>query len=246
MEDVVMSRIPCALALSAGALCCIASLAVAQDTTSSAPATPVSAAPPLQAAAPRSHGPSFYHFSIGVGGGWVVPVGTNQTLPISTGFNGQVYVLIKLLSALPALRFNVGLTHYNLKHAFDSTLGGIGGTTGSINKNQQVLSGVGGIQLTLFHVGPVRPYVTGGLGAFQIRTNLDSATGTPGTTTGRTQSSINFGVDYGGGLALVFGRVSAFTEARAENVFTSDNNGKIKNNHIQSVPIAFGLTVGLF
>lgn len=198
-----------------------------------------------QYAAPK--GAKLYHFSIGLAGGVTVPTGNSDT-PLKTGYNGQAYVLIQPLRFLPAIRFNVGYTRSTYK---DSTGFSSGASVpGYFGRNQEVLSGVGGLNLNLFHIGPVTPYITAGVGAFDVRTTVDTAqTQDPGggsTTSGRTQSTINFGIDAGGGLALALGRVSAFVEARVQNVYTN-GGGLIKSSkHIMAVPVSFGLAVGLF
>ena len=176
----------------------------------------------------------FYHVTLGVAGGLTVPTG-NSTTPIQTGFNGQAYVLVRLLPFLPVLRFNLGYSHYAFKDALDSAAG-----AGYNGKSRQVLSGLGELSLPLFKIGPVRPYVLAGVGAFHVRTSADSA------AVGKTQTSFNFGIDGGGGLSLALGRFSAFAEGRVQNVYTKAG-GFIKSaKQIQAVPVSFGLAVGLF
>jgi len=196
-------------------------------------------------------GAHFYHVSIGLGGGVTVPTGNSST-PIQTGWNGQAYVLIHLLKGLPELRFNVGYSRASYK-TDGSGFTAEASVPGFFGKQQEVLSGVGGLNINLFHIGPVTPYITAGLGAFDVRTTIDTAqqAGASGplpagsTTSGRTQSMVNFGIDAGGGIALSFGRVSAFAEGRVQNVYT--NGGFIKSSkHIMAVPVSFGVAVGLF
>jgi len=171
-----------------------------------------------------------YILSLGVGGGATIPTG-NGGNTVKTGFNGQAYALIQLPGFL-ALRFNFGYQKFdfNTQSALTTTAG-----------TREILSGIGGLQINLLH-GPVRPYLTAGVGAFDIRGLTDSST----TSTGSTASKINFGIDAGAGLALVLGRVSAFAEGRVQNVYTKDG-GFIKSaKQINVVPVTFGLAVGLF
>lgn len=209
-------------------------------------ATSLAAAPASAQYVTPPAGAHFYHFSIGLGGGVTIPTGNSAT-PLKTGYNGQAYVMIHLFKGFPELRFNVGYSHsvYKDSSGFES-----GSNIPYFGKNQEVLSGVGGLNLNLFHIGPVTPYITAGLGAFNVRTTVDTAqTSNPGggsTTDSRTQSVVNFGIDAGGGLALALGRVSAFAEARVQNVY-SNGGGFIKSSkHIMAVPVSFGLAVGLF
>lgn len=205
------------------------------------------AAMPARSQYVTQKGAHFYHVSIGLGGGVTVPTGNSPT-PVQTGWNGQAYVLIHLLKVLPAIRFNVGYSRSSFKDANSGFSGGAS-VPGYFGKQQEVLSGVGGLNINLFHVGPVTPYITAGLGAFDVRTTVDTAQSTSGSTTttsGKIQSKVNFGIDAGGGLALSLGRVSAFAEGRVQNVYTN-GGGLIKSSrHVMAVPVSFGLAVGVF
>jgi hypothetical protein len=171
-----------------------------------------------------------YILSLGVGGGATIPTG-NGGSSVKTGINGQAYALVQLPGFF-ALRFNFGYQKfdYNLNNSLGATPG-----------TREILSGVGGLQINLLH-GPVRPYITAGVGAFELKGPTDSSV----TTTSSTMSRINFGIDAGAGLALAMGRVSAFVEGRVQNVYTKDG-GFIKSaKQINVVPVTFGLAVGLF
>jgi hypothetical protein len=158
-----------------------------------------------------------YIVSLGVGGGATIPTG-NGGNTVKTGVNGQAYALVQLPGFL-ALRFNFGYQ----KFEYTSPL-----TPGT----QEILSGIGGLQMNLLR-GPVRPYLTAGVGAFDLKG--DSAA-----------NKINFGVDAGAGLAVSIGRVSAFAEGRVQNVYTHDG-GFIKSaKQINVIPVTFGMCVGLF
>ena len=157
-----------------------------------------------------------YILSLGVGGGASIPTG-NGGNTVKEGFNAQTYALVQLPGFL-ALRFNFGYQKFNAA--------------------QQIYSGVGGLQINLLH-GPVRPYLTAGVGAFDLRGLTDSSGAS-------MASKINFGIDAGAGLAISVGRVSAFAEGRVQNVYTR-NGGWIQGaKQINVVPVTFGLAVGLF
>jgi len=188
--------------------------------------------------APAVTAPKRYTLSLGVSGGMAVPTGNGST-NVKNGVGGRGFLLLQLPGGFPALRFDLGYQRFNLKNAL---LGQEGaeplGSTGS----NRILSGVGGLTINLLH-GPVRPYLTAGIGAFQIKTTVDSTSPGSGPT---SHSDFNFGIDGGAGLAVSLGRISAFTEGRVENVYTKDA-GFIKSaKSIQSVLVSFGLTVGLF
>jgi len=82
--------------------------------------------------------------------------------------------------------------------------------------------------------GPVRPFVMAGLGAFNVKDMIDAA------STSTSSSKTNFGVDGGGGIEIKLGRLSAFAEAKIQNVY-SKNTGAISRSSIQTVPVTFGL-----
>ena len=160
-----------------------------------------------------------YILSVGVGGGASIPTG-NGGNTVKTGYNGQAYALVQLPGFL-ALRFNFGYQKFEYQNVLNTPSGA-----------QEILSGVGGLQINLLH-GPVRPYLTAGVGAFDLRGASDT-------------SKINFGIDAGAGLAVSVGRVSAFAEGRVQNVYTK-NGGFIQSaKQISVVPVTFGLAVGLF
>jgi|HubBroStandDraft_6_1064221.scaffolds.fasta_scaffold89523_2 hypothetical protein len=163
-----------------------------------------------------------YILSVGVGGGASIPTG-NGGNTVKTGVNGQAYALVQLPGFL-ALRFNFGYQKFEYQNVLNAPSGA-----------QEILSGVGGLQINLLH-GPVRPYLTAGVGAFDLRGLSDTS----------QASKINFGIDAGAGLALALGRVSAFVEGRVQNVYTK-NGGFIQSaKQINVIPVTFGLAVGLF
>lgn len=175
--------------------------------------------------ASRGNAQQNYILTLGVGGGASIPTGNaaaNGTT-VKTGINGQAYALVQIPGFL-ALRFNFGYQKFDYQNALTTPSG-----------PTQILSGVGGLQLNLLH-GPVRPYITAGVGAFDIKGLNDTS----------TMSKINFGIDAGAGLAVYIGRVSAFAEGRVQNVYTKDGGFMKSAKQINVIPVTFGLAVGLF
>src|SRR5215472_11445848 len=163
-----------------------------------------------------------YILSLGVGGGATIPTG-NGGSSVKTGINGQAYALVQIPGFL-ALRFNFGYQKFDYQNVLGTTPG-----------TREIYSGVGGLQLNLLR-GPVRPYITAGVGAFDLKGITDTS-----ATASSTASKINFGIDAGAGLAIVVGRVSAFAEGRIQNVYTKDG-GFIKSaKQINVVPVTAGL-----
>lgn len=182
--------------------------------------------------------PKRYILSLGFSGGMAVPTGNGST-NVKNGVGGRGFLLVQLPGGFPVLRFDLGYQRFDLKNALlGQETGGPLASTGT----NRILSGVGGLTINLLH-GPVRPYLTAGIGGFQVKTTVDSAAagGIPSS-----RSNFNFGVDGGAGLAVNLGRVSAFTEGRVENVYTKDAGFIRSAKSIQSVLVSFGLTVGLF
>jgi hypothetical protein len=163
--------------------------------------------------------------SVGFGGGAIIPVGKAQD-DFKSGYTGQGFLLIHL-GPLPAIRINLAFQKFDFKEAL-----------GIPDGHSNVFSGTGGLQIHLLP-GPVSPYITAGIGAFSVKSVSDSVAGTITTTT-----KVHFGIDGGAGLALRFGRVSAFGEGRVQNVYTNDT-GVINRKSITQVPILFGLLIGL-
>jgi hypothetical protein len=169
--------------------------------------------------------------AIGLGGGEIIPTG-NATTDYKTSFQGQAYLVINL-GILPELRFNFGYQRFNFKQQLLNSLG----IPSAFDAHNNVLAGIAGTRIDLIR-GPVRPYLTLGVGAFNFKTVIDTgAAATKGSTS--TVATTKFGLDGGAGLAVHVGRVEAFTEARIQNVYT--NKGFISSaKQIQAVPVTFG------
>jgi len=176
---------------------------------------------------------STHHWvAIGFGGGAVVPTGNATSDYTQSGsFQGQAYVVINL-GILPELRFNLGYQQLNFKQQVLSSLGYPTATGGHNN----LLSGIAGTRIDLIR-GPLRPYLTLGVGAFNVSSVIDTGAVAKGSIT--SASSVKLGLDGGAGLALHLGRVEAFGEGRIQNVYT--NKGFITAKQIQAIPVTFGL-----
>ena len=181
----------------------------------------------LTAAAPGAHAQQ-HRIRVGFGGGMSVPV-SDAGDAFKSGFNGKGFVLVNL-GGLPSLRFDLGYQKFDYKQEFQNVLG-----AGSSDATSQILSGVAGIHLDLIRVGPVRPYLLAGVGAFNVRSSLDSL----GNDTG-TVSKTRFGIDGGAGVAFTLGkRLDAFVEAKIQNIYT--DQGVIDTKSIRVIPITFGI-----
>ena len=167
---------------------------------------------------------------LGVGGGMSVPT-SHAADAFKNGVNAQAYVLLSP-PMLPTLRFNLGYQKFNFKETFrDALLGG--GSPPSGEGETAILSGVGGISMTVLPLGPVRGYVTAGVGAFHIKDLLQQSSGDS------TATDTRFGIDGGAGITLKLGRLEAFVEGRVQNVYTQE--GWIDTKTITAIPVTFGI-----
>ena len=85
-------------------------------------------------------------------------------------------------------------------------------------------------------MGPISPYVTAGLAGFNIKTKLGDAF--PGA---EDESDTKFAVNGGAGLSMRLMGVSAFIEAKINNVYTDKkliSNKELKE--LQFIPVTFG------
>lgn len=155
----------------------------------------------------------------GFGGGFSVPT-DNAADALRNGVNGQAYVLANL--GFVPVRLNLGYQRFE----FEQLTPGLDGAT-------TILSGVGGVSLPLVRVGPISPYITAGLGMFNVKNDVD------GTGVSTSDSQTKFGVDGGAGLSLRIGRLDAFIEGRVQNVYTDE--GVIDAKSIRSIPVTFGI-----
>lgn len=161
---------------------------------------------------------------VGFGGGLSVPT-SHAADALDNGINGQAYLLIDT-GFLPPFRLNLGYQKFDYKQAI---LGGA--ATGE----SSILSGVAGLSIDLFRIGPLRPYITAGLGAFRISDELDTGAG----TVTDPEPTVRFGIDGGAGLAIRIGPLEGFIEGRIQNVYTEA--GVIDTKTIRSIPVTFGL-----
>lgn len=182
----------------------------------------LAAATPAAAQLPIGSMPARRLVRLGFGGGMSVPTSRAADV-LKNGINGQAFLLIDT-GVLPPLRFNLGYQQFDFEEAV------LGGGTG----HSSTLSGVGGLSVDLFRLGPLRSYVTAGLGAFRIADLVKDDAGVSSSS-----ANVRFGIDGGGGLAIKLGRLDGFIEARIQNVYTEA--GVIDTKTIRSVPVTFGL-----
>jgi opacity protein-like surface antigen len=167
--------------------------------------------------------PEHHILRIGFGGGVSVPT-SHAADALKNGINGQAYLLFDPGLGFP-LRFNAGYQKFDYKALALDPL--------ATDGNSQILSGVAGLSINLIQLGPLRPYLTAGLGAFNVKDEFTTA------GTSASSSTTKFGIDGGGGLALRLGRLEAFVEGRVQNIYT--DQGAIDTKSIRAIPVTFGI-----
>ena len=163
---------------------------------------------------------------IGVGGGVSVPIADAKDA-LDNGVNGQVYFSWAPRLLPWALRATANYDRHSLK-----------GLTAGQDGTGTLLGGLGGFTLGM-PAGPVRPYVTLGLGAFNVASDVSGVGG-------KNTSSTKLGMDAGVGVQLKLGTIGAFVEGRIQNVFNSDTGTAgakktLETLKTQIVPVTFGL-----
>jgi opacity protein-like surface antigen len=167
--------------------------------------------------------------SIAVGGGISVPTGDYRDA-LKNGFNGQGSIIFNLAGLPLALRADLNYNRFDVKQeAID-----VPGAPTLDDVTQQVLGGLANITIP-FNLGPVAPYITAGLGAFNVKTNFGDG------YSGDSESETKFAINGGAGLSIRLFGASAFIEARLNNVYTE--RGAITTQELkdlQFIPVTFG------
>ncbi|HEY7568438.1 MAG TPA: hypothetical protein VH762_12745 [Gemmatimonadaceae bacterium] len=158
-----------------------------------------------------------------LGGGATVPVG-DFGKRYDDGYNLQGSLLFHFAGFPINLRTDVNYSRLKLNDVLQLTTPGYG------NESAQLLGGLANLTVPL-GVGPVRPYVMAGLGAF----NVDPAQ----VGTELVESSVSFAINGGVGIQIRLFGLEAFVETRVNNVYTE--KGVIDKKGIQMIPITFGL-----
>ena len=156
-------------------------------------------------------------FQIGFGGGVSVPVSDYKTA-FDNGFHGKAMFKWKVPVLPLSLGTSLGYEKFDIKSL-------VPGESGS----QRILSALGNASY-YFPVGPIKPYVTAGLGAYNIDSSVNGVSG---------GSQTKFGIDGGLGVEFKLGGLSAFAEGRIENIYT--DQGLAQSFNTQVIPVTFGV-----
>jgi len=162
---------------------------------------------------------------IGFGGGVSVPL-NDAADALKNGWHASGIVKFNL-SGLPLdLRGSFNYT----KFALDQAVTGYDGTG-------RILSGLGNVSYHLGLFKPIEPYITAGLGAFNLKGDPESSTVTA------PDSETKFGIDAGVGLQFALMGTHGFLEGKFQNVYTDQgfNQALTHDLKTQIVPVTFGV-----
>jgi opacity protein-like surface antigen len=168
-------------------------------------------------------------WTFGIGAGAAVPVNDAKDA-LKNGYNGLAYARVRMPIVGLSFGMNVSFHQLDLK---DATFSSGGSSPVPVSGSTKLLSGFGDVRYDLMP-GPIHPYITAGLGVYNVNTSY-SATGLSGS-----ESGTHFGINGGAGVALHFGSLSGYAQARIDNVYT-DSGGPINTNSIQVVPVTVGI-----
>jgi hypothetical protein len=170
-------------------------------------------------------------WTFGIGGGVAVPVSDAKDA-LKNGFNGLAYARVRVPIVGMSAGVSVAFQRLDLK---DATVSTATGSQVPVTGSTDVLGGLGDLRYDLMQ-GAIHPYITLGLGVYNLKTDYNySATGTSGS-----ESGTHFGVNGGAGVSLRFGAVSGYVQGRIDNVYT-DTGGVIDTKSVQVIPVTVGL-----
>ena len=188
--------------------------------------------------------------AIGVGiiGGATFPIG-DYNKAAATGYNVGAFVDFGRRLGPLGVRADV------LYHGFGDrnivSTAGPGTTVAPSNKYSMVTGTLNGVFGIPIEDSPVRPYLTGGVGAYYIKNSPKCTTGSTtcsSTYISESESATKFGINGGAGIEFGLGGAAAFLETRFHQVFQGTPDltcTKASCNRIalQIVPVQLGVRV---
>jgi hypothetical protein len=165
--------------------------------------------------------------SFGVAGGMSFPTGDDRDF-VKNGYHGEVMLGIHLPTA--PIWFRVD----GFYHKFD-------GKDSFADASAQIIGGTGNIVWDVPSVGPVRMYVTGGAGVYNIKQEVEVPIIVSdrrlrlGVATETVEAKdTKFGVNGGVGVRFTLGGINPFVEARYHSMFTDSENTNV-------IPVTVGI-----
>jgi len=165
--------------------------------------------------------------------------------PVQIGFGGGVSV--PLNDAADALKngwhasgivkFNLSGLPLDLRGSFNYSQFALDQATTGYDGTGRILSGLGNVSYHLGLFKTIEPYITAGLGAYNLKGDPESSTVTA------PDSQTKFGIDAGLGLQFALMGAHGFVEGKFENVYTDQgfNQALTHDLKTQIVPVTFGV-----
>jgi hypothetical protein len=172
----------------------------------------------LTAGAARAQAP-INPFSFGVSAGAAVPTGRSADA-YDLGYSVDGIISLRAPTLPVSFRGEFGYTRFGVKNL-----------PNNLDGNTRILSGVANVVLP-FPAGPtavVRPYVIGGVGAYNLRGSASTS-----TVTARGDSETRLGVNGGAGIEIPLSGITGFGEVRFTSIIA-------KGGNVNFVPIRFGI-----
>ena len=135
-------------------------------------------------------------FQVGLKGGVSIPNGSTSVV-YDNGYHGGIVLHYKIPALPLALRLDGDYDHFLAKNG--------------VSGNAEIFDGTLDVVLG-FKILAVKPYVLGGVGIYGVKQELETVG--VSTSTNQTKSGWNAGA----GLALTFGKISVFAEARYHEI----------------------------
>ncbi|HUR95907.1 MAG TPA: outer membrane beta-barrel protein [Gemmatimonadales bacterium] len=166
----------------------------------------------LSAQAAQAQGISF-----GFGGGVVVPTGDLGDAN-SMGYSGTAQVRVKPPVSPLGFQVDAFYTRFGLE---------------GVDGHSQMLGGTANAVFAFPSASPVRPYLLGGVGLYNLKASIDGL--------GSTDSQTKFGLNAGAGFDFGLGKAQLFAEGRFHTIMKAvpDVNGDEKAGYI--IPLTVGV-----
>jgi hypothetical protein len=183
-------------------------------------------------------------FSVGVSGGLSVPTGDFSDV-FASGFNVDGLLAVRAPTLPVSLRIEAGYQRFALKESVRDLLGQFGG---SGDVTARILSGTANVVYGFtIPASPVRPYLIGGVGVYNLRARASGAFAELAEEFGGTieQSTTRLGLNGGLGLDVPLAGITVFGEARVHTIFTPSerdpDTGERFGGRTTIVPLKIGV-----
>lgn len=161
-------------------------------------------------------------FSFGVSGGALVPLG-DFGRSAKTGYVVDGLVALRVPTLPVSFRAEVGYARNDLKAGVFDDFGNTGGA--NVSAYSRMLFGTANVILPFAPpASPVRPYLIGGVGVYNVRVTGTVSLPGQGSVTANSPSQSKFGLNGGAGVEIPLSGISVFGEVRYTSVFTQNGN----------------------